>query len=160
MKTPLFIYSILEEQSESPNSPAEHFHDLITAAASRHKVSDFWERLSQAPPHIPQHIATDPDLVAVHLSREHWEAHILAGHPQVAHYREYIFRAIETPDHQIHEGFDEKNRYFIQYHADIPDHAHEYKNRKRMVVVVKYTYGEKFPERYSGLISTAYLETW
>ena len=29
-----------------------------------------------------------------------------------------------------------------------------------MVVVVKYTYGENIPGQYSGLISTAYLETW
>ena len=125
-----------------------------------HGVNDFWERLAQAPPREPLQIATDPEGIAVFLSREQWEAHILDGHPQVAHYREYIFRAIETPDHQIHEGFDEKDRYFIQYHFNIPDHAHEYRNRKRMVVVVKYTYGEKLPESYSGLVSTAYLETW
>ncbi len=160
MKTPLFTYSILEEQSESPNSPAEHFHDLITAAASRHKVSDFWERLEQAPSKEPQPLATDPDLVDVHLSREHWETHILDRHPEVARYRQHILRTIEMPDRRFSKGFDEKNRYFVQYYADIPDHVHEYQNRKRMAVKVKYTFGEKLPGRYSGLISTAYLETW
>ena len=123
-------------------------------------MSDFWQRLALAPLREPVRIATDPDGVDVFLSREQWEVHIIARHPQVVPYRRYILRAIDKPAHQIHEGFDERNRYFIQYFANIPDHEHEYANRKRLVVVVKYTYGDKLPERYSGLISTAYLETW
>lgn len=140
--------------------PAEQFHDLIIEAAIIRWVNDFWERLAQTPLLEPLHLGADSDGVAVHLSRDQWENHIQARHPQVAHYREHIFRAIRTPDQQTHEGFDEKNRYFIQHYANIPDYAHPYSKRKRMVVVVKYTYGENIPGQYSGLISTAYLETW
>ena len=54
---------------------------------------------------------------------------------------------------------DEKNRYHIRYYANIPDHVHEYVNRKHIVVIVKYVPSEKFPGGYAGNISTSYLET-
>ncbi|MCY3934850.1 MAG: hypothetical protein OXG09_02490 [Chloroflexi bacterium] len=156
----LFDLQIVDEQTIGEREPAMQFHDLIIETANICWVNDFWEHLAQAPFFEPLYVATDPDGVAVHLSREQWENHIQARHPQVAHYREHIFRAIETPDLQYYEGKDDKNRYFIRYYANIPDHSHSYSARKRVVVVVKYTYGENIPGQYSGLLSTAYLETW
>lgn len=156
----LFAYPILEETIQPANSPAEQFHDLISAAASSYRENGFWIDLAQAPLDESLHIATDPYLVDVHLSREQWENKIVVKHPEVDRYREHIFRAITMPDLLVNEGFDEKNRYHIQYYANLPDHAHEYQNRKRVVVIAKYVPMKDSPNRHKGLISTTYLKTY
>lgn len=155
-----FAYPIVEESIPPANSPAIQFNDLISEAASRYRVNGFWENLAQASPRELLRVAMGLNLVDVHLSREQWETHILCEHPEIERYREHIFRAIIMPDFLVHEGFDEKNRYHIRYYANIPDHAHEYQNRKRIVVIVKYVKSKKFPNRYTGLIRTSYLKTF
>ena len=154
-----FTHTILEDRIERRSTLAEQFLGLIKAAALRQRSENFFGQLTQAPAREPKHIATDAGGVVVHLSKEHWDSHILAGHPEIAHYREYIIQAIERPDNRYHEGYDTNNRYFIRYYANIPDHVHEYVNRKHIVVIVKYVPSEKFPGGYAGNISTSYLET-
>lgn len=153
-----FTHTILEDQIERRSTLAEQFLELIKAAALRQRSENFFGQLTQAPAREPKHIATDAGGVAVHLSRECWDAHIMVKHPEIAHYREYIIQAIERPDNRYHEGYDEDNRYFIQYYINIPAQVHEFKTSKRIVVIVKYV-PKNSPNRYSGLISTSYLQT-
>ena len=118
---------------------------------------DFWERLSQAPPYQPLRIATDPDGVDVHLSREVWETHILKRHVGMEKYREFIIPAIENPNERVWEEPDDEGRFTIRYFANIPPRASTALITRRIRVAVKYLKPTARQYTLTGLISTAFV---
>ena len=123
-------------------------------------MTDFWEQLAHAPFREPLHIATDPDGVAVFLSREQWENHILKEHLRMEKYRDYIIPTVTDPDEREWEQLTGIDRYAIINYAVIPPSARSAPISRRMRVVVKYLKPAARQGKLTGLISSALVMHW
>ena len=119
-------------------------------------MTDFWEQLEQAPGSEPQFLTTDPEGRSVYLSRQQWEEHILPNHRHLAPYRDLLVSAVANPLFREWEEPDERGRFSVRYHADLPPDDH-FPSPMLVRVVVKYLYRPFEPRSLVGLISTAYL---
>ena len=119
-------------------------------------MTDFWEQLEQAPGSEPQFFTTDSEGRSVYLSRQQWEEHILPNHRHIALYRDLLVSAITNPLFSEWEEPDERGRFSVCYHADMPPDDH-FPSPMLVRVVVKYLYPPFEPRSLVGLGSTAYL---
>ncbi|MCB9456404.1 MAG: hypothetical protein H6671_10505 [Anaerolineaceae bacterium] len=80
-------------------------------------MTDIWSRIESDETNLPIPIATDPDGVTVFLSREVWQNHILAHHPEMIDFKDLILQAITHP---VFREVEDTERRIIRCYADIP----------------------------------------
>ncbi len=102
----------------------------------------------------PLPLAQDPARTWVYCSREVWESHILARHPEIASLKDLIVIAIETPAKQEP---DPEDRRLMRYYTDVPVGRIESRHSLWLRVVVKYVHPPERSGQRTGLLSSAYL---
>lgn len=120
-------------------------------------MTDIWTRIESDETNLPIPIATDPDGVTVFLSREVWQNHILAHHPEMIDFKDLILQAITHP---VFREVEDTERRIIRCYADIPPPRQPGKTPLQVRVVVKYVQPSERDQQRTGVISSAYLVRW
>jgi hypothetical protein len=115
---------------------------------------DPWRTIEQDTAGEPLPLAQDPAGNWVFCSREVWQQHILARHPEIDALRDLIPGAITSP-YEIEP--DPEDERVVRYYANIPPDRQPFRRPVWLRVVVKYVYPPERGGERTGLLSSVYL---
>ncbi len=117
-------------------------------------MGDIWDTIEQDVTRNPITLAKDSAKVQVYCSRDVWQNHILAYHPEVRELRDLILQAIERPEIAENDPEDKRvKRYYVSVTQGRIKSEHTFWLR----VVVKYVYPAERNRERTGLLSSVYL---
>ncbi len=117
-------------------------------------MPDVWAAIETDEVGIPLPVGTDPKGYTVLCSRDVWERHILARHPEVRDLRDLIVEAITAPDRSEIDPEDER---VVRYYRQIPEGRRPFPRAGWVRAIVKYVRPAERQGQRTGLLSSAYI---
>ncbi len=115
---------------------------------------DTWHNVLEDTSGLPVFLANDKDGVSVFLSREVWRDHIVARHPEVEPFQEFIVQTIRNPD--VRQPDPEDDRVLL-YYKNVPEMTRPFRKALFLRVIVKYLHPPEREGQRTGLVSAVYF---